>query len=316
MHHETSLDKIKSHQLIWDFCRPWFVTQTFPQALLFLGPKHAGMFNFSYRFIARMFCASQQDEPCGICRSCLAIHAETHPDIVTIMREEGASAIKIEQIRSLHDIACQTPTWEKYRVVLLYPLDFLNLASSNALLKLLEEPPKHLIFILISEHYRVLPTILSRCQRLFFHSSESYRELNFNYLNIAQHYPQTSVRFQMHDAQLLCDSVQALLENQISICQAALQWQKIELDDVVWLFYLFTATCIMQIKLGVPKQSEYSKLIYILCERYKQPMHLYAILDKVVSFMHDLKQNVNLNRDLVVETLFLSFIEAPYAYSF
>ncbi len=311
-----SIDEIEAHHALWRSYLPLLSSGSLPQALLLLGPKHAHMRAFAYRWIASVFCKETELKPCGRCRSCEAIQKGMHPDLEVITKEDGATAIKIEQVRTLQETIYQTPSWQELRFVLLFPLDFLNLAASHALLKLLEEPPKHVMFILISEHYQVLPTLMSRCQRLFFHASESFRQLHENYLNIASHYPKTSLRYQLKDEQdKLGTTLACLLNNEIDVCQAAVKWKKIELDDFLWFFYLFTATCITKIKCGASQEVLYTNVIQHLCARFKEPMHLYAVLDKTTHMMATLKQNVTLNHDLVIETLFLSLIEAPYAYT-
>lgn len=308
-----SIEKIDSHRALWDLYEPVLFSGHLPQALLLLGPKHAHMLTFASRWITTMLCESLA-RPCGMCRSCEMIKNGFHPDLVILTKEEGASAIKIDQIRALQDTIYQSPSWQQYRVVLIYPIDALNLAASNAILKLLEEPPVHVKFILISESHQVLPTLLSRCQRFYFNAAESFRQLEFNYMNLVKHYPENSERYQLAEKRLtFCTTIERLFKYELSICQVARDWQKIDLEDFVWFFYLFVATCIIKMKLGLSQGDMEYQVIQHLCERFRQPMHLYTVLDKATDLMRILKQNITLNHDLVIETLLLSLIEEPYA---
>ncbi len=104
-------------------------------------------------------------EPCGICRSCRQHQAGSHPDWCVLEPEEDASVVSIDQVRRLHESIPFSPLTSARRVVLIPEATRLNLAASNALLKILEEPPPHTVFLLAtSQRDRLLPTILSRCQ--------------------------------------------------------------------------------------------------------------------------------------------------------
>lgn len=105
--------------------------------------------------------------PCGRCKPCLKIEAGNHPDIIRV--KPSGPFIKIDQIRSL----CQTIAMKPYeairRVVIISDAQAMNPAASNALLKMLEEPPARTILILLATHISdLLPTIVSRCQQLRF----------------------------------------------------------------------------------------------------------------------------------------------------
>ena len=96
-----------------------------------------------------------------------------HPDVEWIKPEKNGGAIKIDQIRELQNTAYLTPQRARYRLIVIEAADRMNTASANALLKILEEPAQHTVFILIAQQLStVLPTILSRCQIISFSSSD------------------------------------------------------------------------------------------------------------------------------------------------
>jgi DNA polymerase-3 subunit delta' len=105
---------------------------------------------------------------CGRCKSCRQIAADSHPDWIRIRPER--SGIRIGQVRELLRIIALRPYAARYRLVLLHDAHRLNPSAGNALLKALEEPPSNTIFILLTDHLsELLPTIVSRCQRIPFH---------------------------------------------------------------------------------------------------------------------------------------------------
>ena len=97
----------------------------------------------------------------------------SHPDFISLTSEEKSTTIKIDQIRELRHKLSQTAHAGGYRIVIINPADTLPVAASNALLKTLEEPSDRVIFFLI-DHQTVsmLPTIISRCQKINFSSAD------------------------------------------------------------------------------------------------------------------------------------------------
>ena len=106
-------------------------------------------------------------ESCGVCKSCRKIESGNHADIIRI--QPSGSFIKIAQIRALAHTLAMRPYEAKTRVVVITAAQALNAAASNALLKLLEEPPSRTMLVLIAiQKSALLPTIVSRCQCIGF----------------------------------------------------------------------------------------------------------------------------------------------------
>ncbi|WP_312157111.1 DNA polymerase III subunit delta' [Acinetobacter variabilis] len=153
-------------QQVWDT-----LTGRFPKlghGLLFYGKKGCGKEAFAQQFLAWVLCLNRQpDGPCGECGSCQWLKADTHPNYVYISTDEDNkkqnAKIKIEKIRDLLPFVQQTV--DGWRVIVIEPAESLNIASSNALLKTLEEPGENIVIILLADHYLKLPaTIRSRLQ--------------------------------------------------------------------------------------------------------------------------------------------------------
>lgn len=113
--------------------------------------------------------------PCNQCTSCKKLASLTHPDFIQIEPENDT--IRIEQIRHIQEQVVFAPLEGKRRVVLIHDAEALGINAANALLKILEEPPEHNLFLLsASSTGTILPTILSRCQILRHHPS--HRDLD------------------------------------------------------------------------------------------------------------------------------------------
>ena len=105
--------------------------------------------------------------PCGVCDSCKEIAAGNSLDVLEI---DGASNNGVEQVRELRDNVRYAPAKDRYKIYIIDEVHMLSSQAFNALLKTLEEPPEHVKFIFATtEPQKVLPTILSRCQRFDLH---------------------------------------------------------------------------------------------------------------------------------------------------
>ena len=149
-------------------------------ALLLHGKPGIGKLVFARALAATLLCQqATSGHACGVCQSCHWLAEGTHPDFREITPEDADNEdakkktrkrqqILIEQIRSLHDyLSLSNHQVDGVRVVLIHPLEAMNVAAANALLKLLEEPPPRTQFLLVShQRQALLPTILSRCMQV------------------------------------------------------------------------------------------------------------------------------------------------------
>ena len=139
-----------------------------PHALLFHGIDGIGKRTTALTFAKALNCAAGRLDACDRCDSCRKIENGNHPDVITV-RPEGAF-IKVEDIRDVQRQIMFRPFEGQRRVFIIIDADRMNAASANALLKTLEEPsPVNLLVLVTSRPYQLLPTILSRCQKLRFH---------------------------------------------------------------------------------------------------------------------------------------------------
>ena len=137
-------------------------------AYLFTGSRGTGKTTCSKILSKAVNCLNPKDgDPCGECAICRGIDEGTLTDVVEI---DAASNNGVDDIRLLREEANFTPAEAKYRVYIIDEVHMLSISAFNALLKTLEEPPAHVIFILATTEVHKLPaTITSRCQRFDFH---------------------------------------------------------------------------------------------------------------------------------------------------
>lgn len=139
-----------------------------PHALLFSGVRGVGKTTTARIFAKALNCKNLQPdgEPCNTCDSCIEI---TNGFSVNVIEIDGASNRGIENIRDIKDNTIYAPINGKYRIYIIDEVHMLTNEASNALLKTLEEPPPHVVFILATtEAHKILPTIKSRCQHYHF----------------------------------------------------------------------------------------------------------------------------------------------------
>jgi DNA polymerase-3 subunit gamma/tau len=143
-------------------------TERISHAYLFCGPRGTGKTSTARNLAKAINCLTNgKGEPCNKCEMCLAITEGRALDVIEI---DAASNTSVDDIRSLREKVNYAPNEARRKVYIIDEVHMLSNNASNALLKTLEEPPPHAIFILATtETHKILPTILSRCQRFDFH---------------------------------------------------------------------------------------------------------------------------------------------------
>ncbi len=146
-------------------------------AYLFSGPRGTGKTSVARLFAKALNCENGLGKECNECDNCIEIAKGTHPDVIEI---DAASNSGVDEVRNLIDKIKYSPIKGRYKVYIIDEVHMMSNSAFNALLKTLEEPPSYVVFILCTtEINKVLPTIVSRCQRYEFKklSDDSLRNL-------------------------------------------------------------------------------------------------------------------------------------------
>lgn len=142
-----------------------------PNGLLFWGPGGVGKQLAAREFAKALNCREGQFDACGHCVTCRKIDHGNHPDIRVLAPKDKSRMIKRDEIDEVNEFAALRPFESEWRIFILHDAERMNAVAQNHFLKTLEEPPGRSLFILLSEHPRMLlPTIRSRCQAVRFRS--------------------------------------------------------------------------------------------------------------------------------------------------
>ena len=162
----SNFDEVVGQQPIIQTLKNAIVQNRIAHAYLFCGPRGTGKTSIAKIFAKMLNCEDESNKPCGKCTNCKMVQNGSHPDIIEI---DAASNNGVDEVRNLIDKVKYAPMQGKYKVYIIDEVHMMTTGAFNALLKTIEEPPAHVIFILATtEPNKVIPTIISRCQRFDF----------------------------------------------------------------------------------------------------------------------------------------------------
>ena len=162
-----TFDDVVGQQAVTQTLKNQLQTGKLSHAYLFTGSRGTGKTSSAKILAKAVNCENPQDgNPCNCCDACRSIDAGACMDVLEI---DAASNNGVDNVRDLRDDAVYTPSQVRMRVYIIDEVHMLSISAFNALLKIIEEPPEHLLFILATtELHKVPSTILSRCQRFAF----------------------------------------------------------------------------------------------------------------------------------------------------
>ena len=162
----SRFDEVVGQEYIVKILKNTIKNKRIAHAYLFAGPRGTGKTTIAKLFAKAINCEDCNEEACDNCPSCLAFKENNHPDIIEL---DAASNNSVDDIREIIEQVPYSPIVGKYKVYIIDEVHMLSSSAFNALLKTLEEPPAHVVFILATtDPQKIIPTVLSRCQRYNF----------------------------------------------------------------------------------------------------------------------------------------------------
>lgn len=198
-------------------------------AYLFCGARGTGKTSTAKIFAKAINCLSPENgSPCGKCKNCLALDNPNTPDIFEI---DAASNNKVENVREIRDKISYPPVAGKYKVYIIDEVHMLTGEAFNALLKTLEEPPAHAVFILATtEVYKIPTTILSRCMRFDFRLVETdvlAKHISEIFDEIKRSYEQDAVKYIARAGEGCVRDCLSVAEICVSFCEGEITLKKV-----------------------------------------------------------------------------------------
>lgn len=162
-----SFNNIIGHKIQIDYLKNIIQNNKLSHAFIFEGLDGIGKSLIGINLAKSIFCDSHSGDACGVCRSCIKMDHDNHPDYMMI--EPDGKNIKNAQVEAFQEFAVTKPYDGDYKIVLIKEAEKMNASSQNRILKTLEEPPEHVIIIMITNNSEsLLPTVVSRCQVIKF----------------------------------------------------------------------------------------------------------------------------------------------------
>jgi len=254
-------------------------------AYLFCGPRGTGKTSTARIFAKAMNCLDPQDgNPCGKCVMCTSIDSQSNVDIVEI---DAASYTGVDNIREIIEKAQFLPSISKYKVYIIDEVHMLSKGAFNALLKILEEPPAHVKFILATtEIHKVPETILSRCQRYDFRSIDA--DVMHRHLQMVA--DKEGIEIDSESLEFIVSQASGGLRNALSLFEQLVTDGKITYAHITENY-------------GIPKKETLQELYRYLYDKDSQATNLFAEIAEKYSLLVFFREFLFFVKDQALTTI-------------
>lgn len=236
-------------------------------AYLFAGPRGTGKTTIAKLFAKAINCQNFDGESCDECNNCKAYLEGNHPDIIEL---DAASNNGVDDVREIIEQVPYAPLIGKYKVYIIDEVHMLTQQAFNALLKTLEEPPAHVIFILATtDPQKIIPTVLSRCQRYNFSKITLY-EIQKRMIEVLD---RENIPYDEKAVSEVARMAEGGMRDALSILEQCLAYnpEKLSLEDVEHIFGLTSTEEEVDLYLKI-HQNKVSEVIEKLRNMYAQGM--------------------------------------------
>ncbi len=280
----TNFDEVVGQTQIIQTLKNAIIQDRIAHAYLFCGPRGTGKTSIAKIFAKMLNCKDEDNAPCGVCESCKMASNGSHPDIIEI---DAASNNGVDEVRNLIDKVKYAPMEGKYKIYIIDEVHMMTSGAFNALLKTIEEPPTHVVFIFATtEPNKVLPTIISRCQRFDFNkvsTNDIVRRLNV----VCK---EEKIEIEEEGLQLIAQLADGGMRDALSILDQCVAYcsSHIDVDDIRQIYGVLTSEDIGQLYSYV-----YSKEVDTLIETLKKHSDSGMDMKRLTSdFIHLLKDSI------------------------
>ena len=230
----STFEEVAGQEHIVKTLKNALATGKLAHAYLFAGPRGTGKTTMAKLLAKALNCDEGIGHQCNECKNCKAIIEGTHPDVLEL---DAASNNGVDEIRELIDKVKYGTILGRYKVYIIDEVHMLSTGAFNALLKTLEEPPEHVIFILATtEPHKILPTILSRCQRYDF-TKLSDKDIKNRIKSVLEH---EGVSYNEEAVDIIISLADGGMRDALSILDQVLAYSgnKLDVKDILDIFAL------------------------------------------------------------------------------